>query len=863
MDLLEREAVLRDLTGHLQAAVSGPGRLALVRGEAGIGKTTVVQRLAQVADPRIRVLIGACDPLATPRPLGPLLDLAPRLGPAVRTALTGTLTGTSRSDEVFDRLLADLNAYPSLLVVEDVHWADEATMDLLRYLARRLPDVPALVLTTYRDDEVGRTHDLTSLLGTLAAYPWVYRHDLAPLSRRAVARLATGHAVDAEQLYRVSAGNPFIVTEILAAPDEPIPATVREAVAGRLAGLSDTARTAVDVLAVLGRRVPPPLLADILPDPDEALGEAVACGIVRTEGQVTEFRNELTRLAVLEAVPAARRLRVHRHVLAAMRSGPVAGHDLALLADHAEGAGDAAAVLEYAPAAAVRAAALGAHREAAAQYARALRCADRLPPDQHAALLEGHSQACFLSSSLDEGVASRRTAVGLRRALGDRLREGEDLRWLSCWLWPAGRTAEAGRIGLDAVRLLEGLGPSRELARAHLNLCQLACYGHEGVAVATGHARKAIALGERFGDAGVLVQARFHAAAARVLSEGRGWEECEQQVSRALAQDLPVDAGFMAVIMCWLAALRRDAARTAAAVRRAEAHCLDRDLLTYLLCTRAWGSWGLLNRGSWSQAADAAQRVRSHPGSPPVVKALALTVVGLVRARQGRSPVWPLLDEAANLVDAHCRLDTGLGWEARVEAAWLAGRHELVQAEARRGLAALADRTHPWLSGPLACWIRRAGGEPPRVPAAGPYALELAGDWAGAAALWDALGCPYDAALARLSGDAPALRQALAAFEALGARPAVARTRTVMRACGVRPIRRGPQAATRANPYGLTNREMDVLKLLHEGLSDAEISARLYISPKTAGHHVGAVLNKLGVHTRHEAARKVHHPESE
>ncbi|MFG2476652.1 helix-turn-helix transcriptional regulator [Streptomyces fagopyri] len=859
MDLLEREAVLQDLAGHLQAAVSGPGRLALVRGEAGIGKTTVVQHLAQLADPRIRVLVGACDPLATPRPLGPLMDLAPRLGPAVRTGLTGALAGTCRSDEVFDCLLTDLTACPSLLVVEDVHWADEATMDLLRYLARRLTSIPSLVVATYRDDEIGRTHHLTSLLGTLAGYPWVYRHDLAPLSRPAVARLATGHAVDAEQLYHVSAGNPFIVTEILAAPAETIPATVREAVAGRLAGLSAAARTVVDVLAVLGHRVSPPLLAGVLPAPEEALEEAVACGIVRTVGQATEFRHELTRLAVLEAVPAACRLRVHRQALAAMRSVPVASDDLALLADHSEAAGDPAAVLEYAPAAADHAAATDAHREAAAQYARALRYADRLPPDRQTSLLEGHSQACLLSGRLDEGIESRRTAVRLHRAAGDRPHEGENLRRLSYWLWAAGRTAESRQTALDAIRVLEELGPSRELSWAHLNLCQLACYEHEEVAATAAHAEKAITLGERFGDTEVVAQARFHAAAARMLNEGHGWEDCEQAVGSAMAQDPPADAGSLALVMCWFAALQRDVDRTAAAVSRAEAHCLDHDLLFHLLCTRTWGSWGLLNRGSWTQAADAAQEVLSHPNSPPVVRALTLTVLGLVRARQGKVQVWPLLDQAAGLVDANCLTATGLGWEARVEAAWLAGDDERVRAEAERGLDALEGRSHPWLSGPLACWIRRAGGTPPQVPAAEPHALELAGDWAGAAARWDTLGCPYDAALARLSGDAPALHQALAAFESLGARAAVARTRAVMRTRGVRPIRRGPRAATRANPYGLTNRELDVLKLLNEDLSDAEIAARLYITPKTAGHHVGAVLNKLGVHTRHEAARKLHH----
>ncbi|WP_330300800.1 ATP-binding protein [Streptomyces sp. NBC_00503] len=859
MDLLEREAVLQALVGHLQATESGPGRLVLLRGEAGIGKTAVIRRLAQLADPHIRVLTGACDPLATPRPLGPLMDLAPRLGPTVRTALAGALAGTCRTDEVFDCLLADLSTCAGLLVVEDVHWADEATLDLLRYLVRRLPSVPALVVVTYRDDEIGRTHHLTGLLGTLAGYPWVYRQDLAPLSRRAVARLAGGHAVDAERLYHLSAGNPFIVTEVLAAPAEPVPATVREAVAGRLAGLSAPARTVVDVLAVLGRQVSLHLLARILPTPEEPLDEAVACGIVCTDGQVTEFRHELTRLAVLDAVPVACRLRVHRQVLAVMRSAPIAAHDLALLADHAEGAMDPTAVLEYAPAAAAHAASSGAYREAAAQYARALSYAGRLPPDESASLLEGHAQACLLSGGLDEGIASGRTAVRLRRALRDRLHEGDDLHWLSGWLWPAGRASEARATGLDAVRVLEALGPSPELARAYLNLCRLACYGHEGVEATAAYAGKAIALGERFGDAGVLVQARFHAAAARMLCEGAGWEECEHALADATAQDLPVDAGLLAVVTCWFTALQRDAVRTTAALSRAESHCLDRDLLSYLLCTRAWGSWGLLNRGLWVPAADAAQAVLSHPGSPPVARSVALTVLGLGQARQGKARVWPLLERAAGLVDPSCLLDTGLGREAGVEAAWLVGDHERVRAEAGRALAALKaqGRDHPWLSGPLACWIRRTGGTPPPVPAAGPYALELAGDWAGAAALWDRLGCPYDAALARLSGDVPALHQALAAFEALGARSAVVRTRALMRTRGVRPVRRGPRAATRANPYGLTNRELDVLKLLGEGLSDAEIGARLYITPKTAGHHVGAVLTKLGVHTRHEAARRL------
>ncbi|MPY34766.1 AAA family ATPase [Streptomyces adustus] len=857
MVLLERESVLQDLAGHLQTATGGPGQMALVRGEAGIGKTTVVQHLIRVVPPHVRVLISACDPLVTPRPLGPLIDLAPELDTAVGTALSEALTGLGRPGEVFECLLADLSGQPSLLVIEDVHWADEATTDLLRYLARRLPDLPALIVATYRDDEIGPTHPLTGLLGTLAGYRWVSRHTLDPLSREAVAQLATGHTLDAEELYRVSAGNPFLVTEILCSPSENVPATVREAVAGRLVGLSDLERKVTDALAVMGHRASLPLVASVIPDIDSALEGVLACGILCTNGQTIEFRHELGRLAVLEAVPGYRRLLVHRQVLEAMRHGPVATDDLTLLADHAEAADDPAAVLEYAPRAAAHAAALGSYREAAAQYTRALRYADSLPLDKRAGLWEGHSLSCFLARQLDESIASRRTAVRMRHALGDGQREGEDLRWLSYMLWPAGKSVEAREAGLEAVRLLEKFGPSAELAAAYLNMSMFAAYDHEEAAVADCHARKAMAVGRRPGDAGAALQAQFHPAAARMLCEGSGWEECEQAVCSAMAQNLTLDAGFLALLMCWYTLIQHDDARASAAVQRSQTYCREHELLTYLHCTKAMDSWRLLNRGSWKQALDAAHEVLSHPLSPPIDQAIASTVLALVRARGGEPDAGAALEQAAHFVDRNCLIDLGIGWEGRVETAWLAGEDDRARTEARDGLAALAGRSHPWLSGALACWIRRTGGTPPPAPAAEPYALELAGDATSAAARWDELGCPYDAALARLSGDAPTLRRALTDFEALGARPAAARTRALMRIRGIRPVRSGPRAATRANPHGLTNREMDVFKLLGEGLSDADIAARLYITPKTAGHHVGAVLAKLGVHTRHEAARRL------
>jgi DNA-binding CsgD family transcriptional regulator len=135
-----------------------------------------------------------------------------------------------------------------------------------------------------------------------------------------------------------------------------------------------------------------------------------------------------------------------------------------------------------------------------------------------------------------------------------------------------------------------------------------------------------------------------------------------------------------------------------------------------------------------------------------------------------------------------------------------------------------------------------------------PYRLEIGGDWQGAAAAWQRIGCPYERALALAHGDQPAQLQALDILAGLGAAPAAALVRSRLRAHGVRSIPRGPRATTKGNPLGLTARQVDILRLLAANLSSKEIAARLRLSPKTVDHHVGAILAKLDVSTRRQAA---------
>jgi DNA-binding NarL/FixJ family response regulator len=131
----------------------------------------------------------------------------------------------------------------------------------------------------------------------------------------------------------------------------------------------------------------------------------------------------------------------------------------------------------------------------------------------------------------------------------------------------------------------------------------------------------------------------------------------------------------------------------------------------------------------------------------------------------------------------------------------------------------------------------------------------MAGDWRAAADAWDAIGCPYEQALALLDGDEAAQRNALAIFERLGARPAAEMLRRQLRTAGARGLPRGPRPTTQANPYGLTNRQLEILLLLAEGLRNPEIADRLSTTPKTVEHHVSDVLAKLNVRSRAEAVR--------
>jgi DNA-binding CsgD family transcriptional regulator len=340
------------------------------------------------------------------------------------------------------------------------------------------------------------------------------------------------------------------------------------------------------------------------------------------------------------------------------------------------------------------------------------------------------------------------------------------------------------------------------------------------------------------------------------LEQGLG--KLEEALALALEHDLEDYAGRAYSLIVRCAAVQRRLDLADAYLGPGLDYCRERGLDTwrlYLLGSRARTE---LDRGRWDQAAESAMLVLRDPRSAPFPRGMALTALGLVRARRGDpDAAAPLSEEQLLAWPTGELLRFAPVAAARGEAAWLAGETAAVGQETDAALSLALRRQAPWVVGELACWRWRAALRDRLAPGAmaEPYALSLAGEPVQAAKAWRRLGCPYEAAMALADADAAEpLRRAYDELQALGARPAAAIVARKLRERGVRGVPRGPRPLTRANPAGLTARELEVLALLAKGLRNTAIATQLVVSEKTVDHHVSAILRKLDVRTRGAAA---------
>ncbi|MFL6600273.1 MAG: ATP-binding protein, partial [Steroidobacteraceae bacterium] len=627
MELLEREQSLADLTRWLAAATGG-GCIALVSGEAGIGKTSLMQEFSRRQN-LARVLWGACDALFTPRPLAPLYDIARQ----TKGALLATIDSGAVRDQIFTAALDELERGAAALVVfEDVHWADEATLDLLKFLGRRIQRTKAMLAVTYRDDEVGARHPLRFVIGDFPR-PTIRRVPLSPLSRPAVEQLAQQAGRPMKDLYGITGGNPLFVTEALAAEADSVPVTLRDAVLARAARLSPAAREIAELVSVIPGKTEVWLLEQANCLDEAGIEGCQSIGMVREEDGSLAFRHEIARRAFEDSLSHVRQQSLHARVLSilAQRSGT----PLARLAHHADGAGSARDVLRFAPLAGSNAAAVGAHSEAAAYYRVALRHAEELPPCERALLEEQYSYECYMTDQAEEAIQARHRSLEIWRAAGDRLKEGDNLRWLSRLTWFVGRRKQADEYAAEAIAVLESLPPGPELAMAWSNRSQLDMLAHE-VAPAIEWARRTIKLAEALGRSDILCHALNNLGAARLIADDpAGRDDLQRSLQIALAGDFQEHAARAYTNLSAMSVSSRDYERGLRYLSDGLAYCDDRDLDTWRLYMLSWRARARFEQVEWDRASEDAEAVLRDPRTAPISRVTALTILGHLRIRRG------------------------------------------------------------------------------------------------------------------------------------------------------------------------------------------------------------------------------------
>ena len=866
--LIEREEPLEELLTAARLAGQGHGCVAIVAGEAGIGKTSLLRRFASVAQIGERIYWGGCEALFTPRPLGPLQDMAA----AISARLGGLFEHGAAQDRLFPALLEDLQNLPgtSVLIFEDVHWADNATLDLIKYLGRRIPFLKVALVLSMRTDEITTVHPIVQVLGDLPAGS-TKRIDLKPLSQAAVAALLQNARAPIDELYRITNGNPFFVTELLAKnPVEMavLPASIRDAVWSRMSRLTRDERALLQAISIVPGAIDPRLVQALQGDASgEMVDRCLDYGVLVKDHQgFLIFRHELARQATLDGLSNLAQKSLHSKLLAILLEQKAGGINIPLssLVHHAAGAGDGEQVLSLAPQAASEAARLGAHVEAAAHLATALRYASRAPKEIAAQLNEDWAYEAGLAVGIDDSIIAARTcAIELWRELRQTEKVALNLRWLSRLHWYRGEAALAKTYIEQALSELESVPPGPQLAMALSARSQM-FFLHGDTDNAIDWGLRAITLAEQLGETETRIHALNNVGSARLFSGRPGGRELmEESLALALKLGFHEQAARAYTNFAEYAVVYKEFALAERLLAEGIAFDTRHDLDSWTHYLVGRQAQLRMEQGRLREAEVIAEGVRKLDRLTLVMRLPALTVLGRVRARLGEVDALAILESA--LQDAVSTEEMQNIAPVRfglIEAGWLTDNLALCEIHLNALASEAIETLNEWEIGELAVWWRRCGMERP-FPSAGrevkgPRAAELRGETAIAAAEWSRLGLPYEAALtlshASGQGAADCFMQAVTILDSIEANAAASLVRNRAKKLGfageMPKSRRGPYKAARANPLSLTGRELQILGFLAQGASNGDIARDLGRSPRTIEHHVTALLAKLNAKNR-------------
>ena len=850
MNLLEREKFLSELNGLFINVQTKNGFIVAISGEAGIGKTSLVEHFTNQFENQARVLWGTCDDLFTPRPLAPLYDITDQLDSRIVNQLDSGIPRPS----IFLTLLKEIQKNePNIIVIEDAHWADEATLDFIKFFGRRINKCTSLLIITYRDDEIKSEHPLRLALSSLPSN-YFKRIKLTPLSEDSVKALAKKYGKESGNLYSITNGNPLLVTEVLANDQTETTLTIQELMASRLNRLSSESRSVVELISVVPGKVEK-WLAKKLDTNFNLIDEAIESGILKSEGDAFLFRHELTRMAVEESLSESKRIKLNSQILSVLIEQKYIDHFLARIVHHASKAQLSESLIKYTPLAAAQASQLGAHKQAVKHYQLALQYDNKISVEQKLKLLEEMSYECFLVGMVKDAIAASEEALNILKLYPDAKREGEIYRRLSRILWYDCQD-EKGEEYLDkAIEILGKLPSSKQLAMAYSNKSQTYSIREDSKnAIEWGY--KAIELAGKVNDIEVEAHSLINIGCAKMLTgDQSGESDLLRSLDISLKNDFYEQATRCYVNLGSIYLQQRNLSKAEKYFSSGLEYGNEKDIYVFSLCMAGHYGKTKLYIGDWEDAIDLANLVLKQESVPPGNTVMPLNVIALLRARRNDPGVLKLINETSKLAFQMGEMEKIVSiTSTKAEYFWLLNKLGDLTEELESIYLRVKKTHNSWAIGELAYWLWKVDQlkEIPKIIAK-PYLLQIQGYWKEAARVWEELHCPYEQALALSEGDEDAMKKALEIFEKLGASATVQLIKQNMRESGIKGIPKGPRQSTKENFAGLTQRELEVLKLVSHGLRYSDIAKELFISPKTVDHHLSAIFSKLNIHSRLEA----------
>jgi DNA-binding CsgD family transcriptional regulator len=855
MELLERGEFLAILQTQFQkTAAEEEGHCVFISGEAGIGKTALVKEFCRELKKKYKIFQGTCDALFTPRPLAPLYDIALQM----RSDLWQNNGDAADRVILFTKFFHEISIQKesTIIVFEDIHWADEATLDFIKFFSRRIAQLPCLFILTYRDDEINSSHPLRNVFSDLSPDTFT-RIRLTALSREAVYKMADEKGYDAENVYSISGGNPFYVNEILASYSPGVPDNIKDAILSVYDRQEEGTKNAWQMCSVIPEGLEVNRFAKIRASWDEVMDHCFALQIIIVKNDRVIFKHELYRRTIEASLSPFKRIELNKKMLELFLVSFEEEGEIERIVQYAKNANENKLVVKYAPIAAAQAASVGAHIEASKLLLTAIKYAEENEEDQLAELYEAYAYECYLTNQIKEAVIYQEKALHIWQKKNKTEQTGNSLRLLSRFWWFDGNRDEAEQYGKEAIRVLESLPSSKAKAMAFSNMSQLKLFSEE-IPECVKWGNIAIEMAREIKDEEILCHALNNVGSSqwKVQSSAEtGKNMLMESLDIALKNSFHEHAARAYSNIIYTCVETKDYDLAKHFLQEGITYCEERGLDSSRNYKLSLKCRMLLETGDWDGAASIAKNLLQNAGQPGTIKTGCLITLATIKIRRGEPDALVPLQEAKELAfktKEHQRIMHVM--IASLEYEWLTEKKIITEEELKICVDLIQQADNIFLNSEIYCWLQKAG--KPEIDLSvlyEPYQLLREGEISMAADFWQKKGCPFEKALALFEGNEDDKKNALSIFQQLGAHAVSEKIKMEMRAGGIKKIPRGLRESTRTNPAQLTNRELDVLQLLQKGNQNKEIAGTLFISPKTADNHISSILFKLDVKTRSKA----------